>query len=486
MGWKDLMRRGRTEEDSEIALEAPPAVRPLGRRVFEGANFVVYTLVGLAIVVLLNWFVERNNRRWDLTPARQYSLSEQSEKITKGLERDVTIYVFDRQRAFPQHRDLLEKYTVASPHVKLEFVDPDRQPDAARRFNVRTYGTVVVAAGERHLEAQGLTEEAVTNALIRVLKDQRTVCFVQGHGERDLENSDRAGYSQLRQALEGENYKIQKLTLMQDLTIPSECSQVLIVGPRNDYLEAEIQALTKYVEGGGRLLVAIDPTVALPNLTRLLAQWNVKVRNDIVVDQNPLAQIFGTSPTMPLILSYGSNPIVEPLARTATLFPVTRSFEISEETKPGLRVDKLCETSPQSYGFMDVSATQREITVSYREGKDVRGPLVVAVAGTVRPTPAGGDGAGMERSVEGRFVALGTSALAANNYLGFQANRDFFLNAVNWLAAEEDLISVRPKPPEAHQLTLNEQQMRRLMILGIFGVPGLIVAAGLSVWWRRR
>jgi ABC-type uncharacterized transport system involved in gliding motility auxiliary subunit len=218
----------------------------------------------------------------------------------------------------------------------------------------------------------------------------------------------------------------------------------------------------------------------------MLARWNVKARNDIVVDQNPLAQIFGTSPTMPLILTYGSNPIVEPLERSATLFPVTRSFEVSEETRPGVRVDKLCETSPQSYGYMDVSSTEREITVSYREGRDVRGPLVVAVAGTVRPAAQGGNGVETESSIEGRFVALGTSALAANNYLSFQANRDFILNAVNWLAAEEDLISVRPKPPEAQQLTLNEQQMRRLMIFGIFGVPGLIVAAGLSVWWRRR
>jgi ABC-type uncharacterized transport system involved in gliding motility auxiliary subunit len=83
-------------------------------------------------------------------------------------------------------------------------------------------------------------------------------------------------------------------------------------------------------------------------------------------------------------------------------------------------------------------------------------------------------------------VALGTSALAANNYLGFQANRDFFLNVINWLSADEDLISIRPKPPESQQLNLNSQQMRRLMILGVFGVPALIVAGGISVWWRRR
>jgi ABC-type uncharacterized transport system involved in gliding motility auxiliary subunit len=430
--------------------------------------------------VLVNWFVERNNHRWDLTPTKRYSLSEQSEKIARDLTRDVTIYVFDRQRAFREHRDLLEKYTVANPRVKLEFVDPDRQPDAARRFNVRSYGTVVVAAGERHLEAQGLTEEAVTNALIRVLKEQRSVCFIQGHGERDLENSERAGYSQLRQALESENYKTQTLVLLQNLTIPAECSQVIIAGPRNDYLEPEIEALRTYVQGGGRLLAALDPGMDVPNLVKFLGQWNVKVRNDLVVDENPLAQLFGTSPTMPLVIKYGASPIVRPLERTATLFPVTRSFEVAETPKPGVSVEKLCETSAESYSFADFSPRVGEVT--FRPDKDQRGPLTVAVAGTLRRE----SNEGSENSPDGRFVALGTSALAANNYLGFQANRDFFLNVINWLSADEDLISIRPKPPESQQLNLNSQQMRRLMILGVFGVPALIVAGGISVWWRRR
>ncbi|PYV20716.1 MAG: hypothetical protein DMG27_22350, partial [Acidobacteria bacterium] len=87
---------------------------------------------------------------------------------------------------------------------------------------------------------------------------------------------------------------------------------------------------------------------------------------------------------------------------------------------------------------------------------------------------------------DGRFIALGTSLLAANVYLGFQGNRDLFLNMINWLSAEEDLISIRPKPPDAQRLNLTAQQMDRIFYLSLIGLPLLIVAAGTIVWWQRR
>jgi ABC-type uncharacterized transport system involved in gliding motility auxiliary subunit len=216
--------------------------------------------------------------------------------------------------------------------------------------------------------------------------------------------------------------------------------------------------------------------VELTNLAKLLADWNVTLRNDLVIDENPVAQLVGASPSMPLILKYGSSPIVQPLARTATLFPLTRSFEVGKEYKAGVSAESLCETSPDSFGVADFDPKVRE--VRYRAGKDTKGPLSVAVAGTIA-----GEG---EKKTEGRFVAVGTSMLAVNNYLPFEGNRDLFMNMVNWLSAEEDLISIRPKPPESQRLNMTAQQMRRVLYLGVFGLPILIIALGTSVWWRRR
>lgn len=99
---------------------------------------------------------------------------------------------------------------------------------------------------------------------------------------------------------------------------------------------------------------------------------------------------------------------------------------------------------------------------------------------------AGSQTGGGEKKTEGRFVVTGTSLIAANSFLNFQSNRDFIMNSVDWLSAEEDLISIRPTPPESQHLNMNSEQMRRVLYLGVFGIPLIIVLAGVLVWWERR
>jgi ABC-type uncharacterized transport system involved in gliding motility auxiliary subunit len=452
-----------------------------GRKVLEGANLLVYTVVGIAIVVLANWFVDRHDNRWDLTPSKTYSLSPQTMKLLKGLNRQVDVYVFDRERNMRERRDALGRYAAASPRVRVRYVDPDRQPTLAKQYSVRNYGTIVLSSGDRHIEAQSDTEEGVTNALIRVLKGKKTACFIQGHGERDLEGTDRRGYDRVKKQLENENYQIKTLVLLQKMEIPSDCSMLVVAGPQNDYLEQEVDTIRKYISSSGRGLFMLDPGMNLPNLSKLLADWNVTLHNDLVIDLNPVAQLFGTTPAMPLILKYGSSPIVQPLARVATLFPVTRSFVLGKTSKPGVAADSLGETSPDSFGVADYNP-KSQTSVSFRPGKDFKGPLTVAVSGTLTEQAPGAG----EKKPEGRFVAMGTSSLAANSYLDFQGNRDLFMNTINWLSTDEDLISIRPKPPESQHLNLTERQMAGIRIFGVMGLPAVIILAGIAVWWRRR
>ncbi len=447
-----------------------------GQQVLTGANFALYTLIGIALIVLVNWFVNNHDKRWDMTPNKKYSLSDQTRKILRDLSRDVTIYAFDRERNFGERKDVLGMYASASNRLKVKYVDPDRQPALAKEYGVRSYGTVVVSAGDRHMEAQGDTEEGITNALVRVLKGQRTACFIQTHGERNLDGTERDGYDHFKKQLGDESYQTQTLPFLQKMEIPKDCTMVVIAGPQNDYLPPEIDVIHKYLQDGGRGLIMLDAGVELPNLTKLLSNFGVTARNDLVIDENPVAQIFGTEPYMPLIVKYGANPIVQPLNGRATLFPLSRSFEVSKESKSGVSSDSLCDTSSDSYDVKDWNPKIKEI--KFEPGKDLKGPLSVAVAGSVS--------GGGEKKTEGRFVALGTSLVAANSFLNFQSNRDFIMNSINWLSADEDLISIRPTPPESQHLNMNAEQMRRVLILGVFGIPLLIVLAGVLVWWERR
>ncbi len=449
-----------------------------GHRLLLGANLVVYTLVGIAIVVLINWFVNRHDRRWDLTPNHEYSLSPQSKKILHGLKRNVTIYAFDRKDQFGHRRDLLSNYAIASHHVSVQYVDPDRQPRLAKEFGVTNDGTIVVSAGDRHFQAPSNNEEGVTNALIRVLKGEKTICFIQGHGERNPEGTGRDGFQDIKQELNNESYQVKNLVLMQKNEIPAECGIVVVAGPQHDYLPPEIDTIRTYVDNGGRALFMLDPGVKLPNLDKLLAGWGINVRNDLVLDLNPVARLFGTQPDMPLIIHYGSNDIVQPLKQVATLFPLTRSFEISKTPSSGAFPDMLCQTSNASFGVENFNPSMQK--VSFRPGKDIKGPLTVAVADTI----AGQNP--KDKKAEGRVVTVGTSLVAANAYLGFQGNKDLVMNMVNWLSAEEDLISIRPKAKEHQHLDMNQRQMGRLLYLGVFGLPLCIVLIGAGVWWRRR
>ncbi|HUY13147.1 MAG TPA: Gldg family protein [Terriglobia bacterium] len=450
-------------------------IRPRNR-VLRGSNFVVYLIVVIGIIVLANWFANQHDVHWDLTPNKEFSLSAQTLKILKGLRQPVTLYVFDRADALKARKDLLGLYSSASSRVSVRYVDPDRDPGLAKEFGVRSYGSIYVAAGTRHLEAESATEQAITNSLIRLLKGTKTMYFVQGHGERNLDSADRFGYQKLKQSLASEDSDVKTLVLLQTMQIPADCSLLVIAGPQKDYLPQEVDLIEKYVQGGGRVLFLLDAGVDMPNLAKLFQDENVTLANDLVIDQNPVSQIFGTNPSMPLILKYGSNPIVQPLQRTATLFPISRSFEIGKAYKQGVTVDSLCETSAQSYGVMGFNLQMRE--VSFRAGKDIKGPLTVAVAGTVSAGPGGG-------KKEGRFVAVGTSLLASNAYLNFQGNRDLVMNMVDWLAANEDLISIRPKPQEAQRLNLTGRQMSGLMVRTA-AIPLIIIIIGIFVWWSRR
>jgi len=447
------------------------------QRILQGANLALYTLIGIAIIVLVNWFVNRHDKRWDLTPNHEFSLSPQSKKILKGLKQNVTIYAFDRKDAFSRRRDLLGEYKSASNHVSVKYVDPDRQPALAKRYGIQSYGTIEVVSGTRHFQAQTTNEEGVTNALIRVLMGEKTIYFMDGHGERSVSATGRDGFQDLKKELNNESYQVKTLMLLQKNEIPADCEVLVIAGPKHDYLPAEITTIIKYIEGGGRALFMLDPGVKLPNLDKMLAGWGVTVRNDLVVDLNPMARLFGTTPVMPLIIKYGTNPIVEPMKRTATLFPMSRSLQISKNAKDGASPEMLCETSGDSFGVENFNPNMQKI--SAKPGPNhLKGPLTVAVADTL-------SGKGGKKG-EGRFVVTGTSLLGANAYLGFQGNKDLVMNMVNWLSAEESLISIRPKSHEHQTLDMNQRQMGRLLYLGVFGLPLLIILVGAGVWWRRR
>jgi len=440
----------------------------------------LYIVVVLAIVSTANILANRYNKTYDATSNKRYSLSEQTAKIVKGLKEDAKITYFDQGTHFERAKDQLDLYANLSHKVHIDYVDVDKKPQLAREAGIKNYGTTVVQIGAKREEAKSTSEEDITGAFIRALKNNaRTVCFASGSGEHQIDDTDRTGYSRLRDLLTKEEYTPKSISLLQKAEVPADCTVLVVAGPTGDYQQPAVDAIKKYVEEGGRAFFLLDPPLKMGRseiadndaLASLLQNWGVTLQKDLILDLNPIGQLAGLGPQVALVTHYDRHAIVNDLKGSATGFPLVRSMEVKSTDKT--TVEKLFDSSESSLATTKLNSPE----VNPNDPKNKKGPLTIAVAGSYRT--------GKENS-EGRFVVVGSSAWAANSFISFNGNRDLALNTTNWLASDEDLISIRPKDRDDRRITMTRGQLNWVGITSLGLLPLGIVIAGVSVWWRRR
>ena len=444
------------------------------------AYATVYVIVVLTAVVIVNFLADRHNKSYDSTANKRYSLSEQTAKIVKELKQAPTITYFDQPRGFQHAKDLLDEYANLSPKVHIEYVDPDKNPQETREAGVTNYGTAIVQIGGNKEQAKSFTEEGITGAVIRTLKHTtRTVCFVAGSGEHQIDDSDRNGYSRFKDLLSKDNYVAKSVDLLQKAGVPGDCTVLVVGGPTHDYQQPEVNAIKMFVEDGGRALFMLDPPLKIGRsitadndaFTTLLQSWGVTAEKDLILDLNPIGQLLGVGPQVALVRNYDSHAIVDGMKGTATGFPLSRSLEIKNGDKTS--VQKLFDSSDTSLATSNLSSP----SVDPKDPKNKKGPLTLAAAGTYNTG---------KQDAQGRFVVVGSSSWAANSFLNFNGNSDLALNTVDWLSSDEDLISIRPKEREDRRITMTQSQVNWVRITSQFLLPLLVVVVGVSVWWKRR
>jgi ABC-type uncharacterized transport system involved in gliding motility auxiliary subunit len=444
------------------------------------AYATLYIVVVLAILTTANVLSNRYSKSYDTTANKRYSLSEQTAKIVKGLKEDLNITYFDQATRLESAKDELQMYANLSPKVHVQYVDADKKPQLAREAGIKNYGATVVQIGNKKEEAKSTSEEDITGAIIRATKGAaKKLCFVTGSGEHQPDDTDRGGYSRLRDLLVKEEYDSRPISLLQKAEVPADCTVVVVAGPREAYQQPAVDAIKKYVEDGGRALFLLDPPIKVgrseiadnDTLTNLLQEWGVTANKDLILDMNPLGQLVGLGPQVALVSSYASHNIVNDMKGTATGFPLVRSLTIKNGDKTS--VDKLFDSSETSLATTKLNAAE----VDPRDPKNKKGPFTIAAAGTYQT--------GKQNS-QGRFVVVGSSEWAANSFINFNGNRDLAMNTINWLASDEDLISIRPKERDDRRITLTQAQLSWIRTTSQFLIPLTMLAAGIVVWWRRR
>lgn len=468
-----------------------------GKNVKYGSIAAGSVLLLLGLLVGLNYISNRQNKRWDLTAAKQFSLSDQTKKLLTDLKKPVTVKVYydsDPQTGGGQKQELQDRlgsYQYLSKQLTVDFVDAIKSPTDAKQDNIQALPTTVFTYNGRSERTTGRSESDFTNALKRLLEGTtKKVYFIQGHGEHDIDAADRGGYNGAVAALKNDNFETAKLALAQEGKVPDDASVVVVAGPQTDYLAPEMDLIRGYLKKGGKLLVMLDPPTKpdsppLANLIALAKEWGVDVGTDYVVDQSGIGQMFGAGPLVPIAAGYPPHPITTEF-NLMTAFSQARSVTPITGGTNGHNAQPIAQTSARSWAETNIKEllTTHKATPEFDKG-DKQGPvtLVAAVSAAATDAPAASPDA---PKPETRVVIAGDSDFASNQLLSFQGNSNFFSNVVNWLAQQENLIAIRPRDAEDRRIQLTADQGSRIFYLAVFIIPGLLFLNAIRVWWRRR
>jgi ABC-type uncharacterized transport system involved in gliding motility auxiliary subunit len=446
-------------------------------------------IVVLLVLIAVNYLANRRNKRWDLTENAIHSLSEQSQKVVASLDAPLKILVFDRADRLGGYRDRLSQYEGASSRLSVEYVDGELDPVRAKQFEVQAFPTLVLQYKDKTEKVQSVDEREITSAVIRVMSGtQRKAYFVQGHGERNPTDDAPTNFRGVAQLLKGDNITVETLVLSQQKDIPDDATVVVIAGPTADFLAEELDQVKRYLDKGGKLLLMVDPPLGqrvqpLTGLIGLAKDWGVEIGNDVVID------ISGRTQQPEIVVAappYPNHPITESFA-VATIFPVARSVTPVMPAPEGKTVQQFVESAMQAWAETDLAGLLAGNSPEIQTDKgDRTGPIPIAVAVNTPAPPADAAEDDPKTPPQTRIVVFGDSDFASDRFAGSIGNVDLFLNTINWLTAQENLISIRPKEPGNSRLTMTPGDVTLVRWFALAIVPGLVLLAGVLVWSRRR
>ena len=501
-----------------------------GRRTQYATNTFVYTGLTLAVIVLLNFMGARNEYRYDASEQSIFSIAPQTASLLEGLANDIHILAFFRENEGQAAENLLDTYTAGSDRFSYEMVDPDQRPEMAQQYEVTQYGTLVIVYGDNSTRVNDLSEEVLTNALVRITgAETKRIYFVTGHGEPDItarETPD--GLGQLAASLENEGAEVVPLLLATVPDVPADASLLIVASPQRPFLENEIESLSRYLDRGGRAWILLEPQRS-DELVPLLAERGIIVGDNVVIDVVVQLLAGPSAGVEPVVSDYGFHPITEQFNQN-TVFRIVRSIEPAGELPDGITASTLASTSSNSWAESDVDLVFETGEVD-PEG-DVEGPVSIAVAATLGPsilnwttpaietTPSTNDGPGVAETqdvtegadiasninesgsqeiagdgsgatpptdLEGRIVVVGDADWLNNSRLSVMYNEDLALNMVGWLTGgNESTITIRPRARRASRITLTDTQGWGVFYTTVLLLPELVLLSGLMIWWRRR
>lgn len=443
-----------------------------------GLNSAAMVLLALAIVALVNWIAARHTWKYDTTKDKAFSLSSLTVNALKELKQPVKVtafYTYEDEASRSKIKTLLEDYQQHTKQLDVKMVDPLKNLNLVRQYDVTRNGTTVIESGTQKTTVTSTNEEDITNAILKVSSNkQTTVYFMQGHDEASTSTFDEHGLSAVAEALRKANYNVKDLAeFAAKGKVPEDCDLLVLPGPGVSYLDHEIQGILDYLNQGGRAIILDDPR-ADPSLGKIINPFGIRAADHIVVDDNCFFPLAG--PIMPCGVPQLGHAVTKEFDDRALLFfPDTRNLTYNQEANGKETYTKIVESSPTSWGETDKEQA------SFEEGKDEKGPLTLGLLVTKKVEGE------QKKTDETRLAVFGDLNFVQNQFVNLSPwNYQLFSNTVAWLTEQENLIHLPPKESKGDVMFLSNTQIGYIWFLVIVIMPLAVIGTGITVWMRRK
>ncbi len=460
-----------------------------GRQARYGANTTLMVVLLLGIVVILNYLAVKNTVRWDWSADRLNTLAPETRTVLQQLPAPVRALAFYSARMADSRQgveSLLEQYRVAGgDKFSYEFHDPNADPTFARDHGLeREDATIVLEMADRREKVRFPNEDDLTSALVRLSNPtERVVYFLTQHGEASTDDTSENGLSIVNQLLVDQNYQVRPLNLQVTATVPSDAAAIVVAGPNQPVSADETSRLQTYLDGGGALVLLLDPTPQIlqymgavqqpvsltePLVDYLAAAWGVHANDDIVVDYSNNLQ---NNPAAVVSAGYGTSPITSDMTNLGTVYALARSVTVPAEpgSVPNVQPAALVLAGDQAWGETNFNSQPA------LDANDTQQPLSLAAAAENTQT-------------KGRVVVFGDSDFAFNGWVqNFPSNARLLVKGINWATDAEVLVTLTPKPSTQRLLRpMTNVTANLIFLLTAVLVPLAALALGGVVWFQRR
>lgn len=468
----------------------------------------------IGICIFANILVGYTGARLDLTESKLFTLSPATVSILRGLNDVVTIKLYassdlpgDLALTFRDTKDLLGDYaSVSGGKVRVETLYPAGEDKIAQdaqaagvqpvQFNVMAADELQVKRGFLGIAVQfGAKKEAIPfvqrtddleyqlTSLIRKLTvtNRKTIAFLSGHGEKSLARDMTALQKEL-----SKQYETKDVSGKGSQPLDLKGVETLVVaGPTQKVGAADAGAITRFLDGGGKVLFMIDGVIVNSQFMMGIANQNsfadyveklgVRVNTDVVYDLRSNESVSFSGGAMQITTPYPLWPRVATVSApvAGNIRSVVLPWPSSVEATGGVRGIDVLKTTADSgvqTGTFNIAPDQQFSTKGL-------GPRLLAEALA---------NAGPQK--RGRLVVIGDSDFATDQFAkNAPENIAFVLNAVDWLGQQESLASIRSKRSQPHPLVFGSEITREMVKYGnMIGVPVLIVLIGAYHLLKRR